>query len=159
MSYTFEVMTQEQAEEIAYSWHYEGDYSFYDMEADEEDLAGFLNPKERGENIFAVWCTHNMVGFFNFNKTDIHTVDIGLGMKPNMAGNGLGLDFVQAGIMFCKEKYKPRHITLAVATFNERAIKVYKKVGFEAVGTFVQETNGSRFEFLKMIYSNSDILN
>lgn len=53
MSYCFRPITQEQAEDIAYNWHYEGDYSFYDMEADQEDLQAFLNPYTRG-NIFAV---------------------------------------------------------------------------------------------------------
>ncbi|MBO1578462.1 GNAT family N-acetyltransferase [Bacillus sp. XF8] len=152
MNYTFEVMTQEQAEEIAYNWHYNGQYYFYNMEADKEDLAEFLDPKERGETTFTVWHNNEMVGFFSFHKIDIHTVDIGLGMKPSMTGNGLGADFVQAGLVFCKEKYKPRYITLSVATFNERAIKVYKKAGFDGVGTFIQRTNGSQFEFLKMIY-------
>ncbi len=30
----FTSMTQEQAEQIAYNWHYDGEYSFYDMDAD-----------------------------------------------------------------------------------------------------------------------------
>ena len=37
-------MTQEQAEEIAFNWHYDAEYSFYDMEADKEDLVEFLDP-------------------------------------------------------------------------------------------------------------------
>ncbi|PFE04283.1 GNAT family N-acetyltransferase [Bacillus cereus] len=152
MNYTFEVMTQDQAEDIAYNWHYEGEYSFYDLEADQEDLAEFLDPNIREETTFAVSENNKLVGFFSFHKIDIHTVDIGLGMKPSITGNGLGADFVQAGLVFCKGKYKPRYITLSVATFNERAIKVYKKAGFDGVGTFIQETNGSRFEFLKMMY-------
>ncbi|ENQ3077813.1 GNAT family N-acetyltransferase [Bacillus cereus] len=153
MNYTFEVMTQEQAEEIAYNWHYGDKYSFYDMEADQEDLAEFLDPKERGETTFTVCKNNEIVGFFSFNKIDIHTVDIGLGMEPNLTGKGLGLAFMKAGLEFCVKKYRPKYVTLSVATFNKRAIKVYEKVGFEAVGTFVQETNGSCFEFLKMMYS------
>ncbi|PDY46568.1 GNAT family N-acetyltransferase [Bacillus pseudomycoides] len=152
MNYTFEVMTQEQAEEIAFKWHYEDKYSFYDMEADQEDLVEFLDPKIRGETTFAVSENNRLVGFFSFNKVDIHTVDIGLGMKPNLTGNGLGLVFIKAGLVFCEKKDQPKYITLSVATFNQRAINVYKKAGFEAVGTFIQETNGSRFEFFKMMY-------
>lgn len=34
----------------------------------------------------------------------------------------------------------------------QRDIKAYEKVGFEEVKTFMQDTNGSSFEFLKMIY-------
>ncbi|WP_459501480.1 GNAT family N-acetyltransferase [Bacillus sp. C1] len=155
MNYTFEVMTQKQAEEIAYHWHYEGKYSFYDMEADQEDLAAFLDFKIRGETTFAVSENGQFVGFFSFHKIDIHTVDIGLGMKPNMTGNGLGLAFIKEGLAFCERKYQPKYITLLVATFNERAIKVYRKVGFEAIGTFIQKTNGGHFEFLKMVYDNA----
>ena len=39
MTYEFNILTQEQAENIAYNLHYDGEYSFYNMEADEEDLA------------------------------------------------------------------------------------------------------------------------
>ncbi|HEK9102563.1 GNAT family N-acetyltransferase [Bacillus pfraonensis] len=153
MNYAFEVMTQEQAEEIAYNWHYEGQYSFYDMEADKEDLVEFLDPTIRAETTFAVSENNQLIGFFSFTKVDIHTVDIGLGMKPKLTGNRLGLAFIKAGLAFCEKKYQPKYITLSVAIFNERAIKVYKKAGFESVGTFIQETNGSHFEFLKMMYS------
>lgn len=155
MGYIFKVMTQEEAREIAYNWHYEGEYSFYDMEADVEDLEEFLNDEMRGDTTFVVWENNVLIGFFNFHKIDNQTVDIGLGMRPDITGNGLGLKFVEAGLTFSKEKYQPKYITISVATFNERAIKVYKKAGFEAVGTFVQETNGSCFEFLRMIYSTS----
>ncbi|MFP3423106.1 GNAT family N-acetyltransferase, partial [Bacillus sp. SIMBA_161] len=47
MKYTFQAMTQEQAEVIAETWRYEGDYSFYDMDADAEDLEEFLDPEKR----------------------------------------------------------------------------------------------------------------
>ncbi|MFD3446059.1 GNAT family N-acetyltransferase [Microbacteriaceae bacterium 4G12] len=153
MDFTFKVMTQDEAREIAYNWHYEGEYSFYDMEADMEDLEEFLNDEMRGDATFVVRENDRVVGFFSFHKIDNQTVDIGLGMRPDITGSGLGLKFVKAGLAFSKEKYQPKYLTLSVATFNKRAIKVYKKAGFEAVGTFVQKTNGSCFEFLKMMYS------
>ncbi|PGZ10957.1 GNAT family N-acetyltransferase [Bacillus cereus] len=152
MNYTYTVMTQEEAEEIAYNWHYEGEYSFYDIEADQEDLAEFLDDESRGDDTFAVKENGTLTGFFSFCKINNRTIDIGLGMRPNITGNGLGLQFVKAGLDFSKENYNCDYITLSVAAFNKRAIKVYKKVGFEAVGTFIQKTNGSCFEFLKMNY-------
>jgi RimJ/RimL family protein N-acetyltransferase len=48
---------------------------------------------------------------------------------------------------YAKSKYTPRKITLSVANFNQRAIKVYRKIGFEEVDTFMQDTNESDFEF------------
>ena len=93
-----------------------------------------------------------LIGYFTVCKINDGTVDIGLGMRPNITGNGFGLQFLNAILAFSKEKYGCKYITLSVVTFNERAIKVYKRAGFEAVGTFIQKTNGSCFEFLKMNY-------
>lgn len=151
MDYIFSKMSQEQAENIATNWHYEGKYSFYDVDADEEDLAEFLEPKERRDSHYIVKESDEEIGFFSFNaKGDV--VDIGLGMKPELTGQGLGLGFFKAGIQFAISRYNPKEITLSVAIFNDRAIKVYKKAGFKPVENFMQDTNGSRFEFLKMKY-------
>ncbi|WP_273834027.1 GNAT family N-acetyltransferase [Guptibacillus sedimenti] len=152
MTYKFEVMTQDQAEDISYNWHYEGEYSFYDMEADEEDLQEFVDPELRGDTKFAVMKNSELIGFFSVNKVDNLTYDIGLGMRPDLTNRGMGLDFLKAGLAFVKNVYNPRKITLSVATFNQRAIKVYRKLGFRDVNTFMQDTNASTFEFLKMEY-------
>ncbi|MCA0173044.1 GNAT family N-acetyltransferase [Bacillus sp. RAR_GA_16] len=152
MTYQFEIMTQEQAEDISYNWHYDGEYSFYDMEADEEDLQEFVDPELRGDSTFAVLENRELVGFFNVTKVDDRTYDIGLGMRPDLTNKGKGLEFIKAGLAFINKKYNPSKITLSVATFNQRAINVYRKLGFKDVHTFMQDTNGSTFEFLKMEY-------
>ena len=151
MDYIFKEMTQEQAEEIASTWHYEGEYSFYDISADEDDLAEFLNPEKRAGSYYIVKQNDEELGFFSF-AVEADSVDIGLGMKPELTGRGNGLEFTKVGVEYAVLKYNPQEITLSVATFNERAIKVYKKAGFTPVSTFMQDTNGSRFEFLKMKY-------
>ncbi|MGP4106430.1 GNAT family N-acetyltransferase [Virgibacillus sp. L01] len=151
MDYAFEIMTQEQAEDIAYNWHYDGIYSFYDMEADEEDLAAFLDANKRNYT-YVVTKDSEVVGFFSFNRTENNTIDIGLGMRPDLTGGGSGSEFIKAGMEFAKSTYSPDKITLSVATFNQRAIKVYRKIGFKDVETFMQDTNCSSFEFLKMVY-------
>ncbi|MFD2617414.1 GNAT family N-acetyltransferase [Terrilactibacillus laevilacticus] len=150
MAYNFSVLTQEQAEDIAFNWHYDGEYSFYDMEADKEDLDEFLNPEERGNSTFAVTKENELVAFFSISRVADGTFDIGLGMRPDLTGKGNGLEFLRAGINFIQTEYKPEKVTLSVATFNQRAIKLYRKVGFKDVGHFLQDTNGSTFEFLKM---------
>ncbi|WP_186577995.1 GNAT family N-acetyltransferase [Aquibacillus kalidii] len=152
MTYKFEIMTQEQAEDIAFNWHYDGEYSFYDMEADKEDLDEFIDPEKRGDLKYAVINNDELIGFFSVNAVEDKTCDIGVGMRPDLTGRGKGLDFLKAGLEFVIKEYKPAKITLSVATFNQRAIKVYRKLGFNDINTFMQDTNGSTFEFLKMEY-------
>ncbi|NIK12604.1 GNAT family N-acetyltransferase [Alkalibacillus almallahensis] len=150
--YQLEIMTQSQAEEIAFNWHYDGDYSFYDMEADEEDLEEFIDPAKRGDSKYAVMDRGELIGFFSVNPVDDQTVDIALGMRPDLTGHGKGLAFLEAGIEFVQREYEPQSITLSVETFNQRAINVYRTFGFRDVKTFMQHTNGSVYEFLKMEY-------
>jgi [ribosomal protein S18]-alanine N-acetyltransferase len=152
MAYNFSVLTQEQAKDIVFNWHYDAEYSFYDMEADKEDLEEFLNPEERGNSTFAVTKENELVAFFSFSEVADGTFDIGLGMRPDLTGKGKGLEFLRASINFIQKEYKPEKITLSVAAFNQRAIKLYRKVGFKDVETFLQDTNGNTFEFLKMEY-------
>ena len=150
--YIFRKMTQEQAEDIASNWHYNDEYSFYDIDADEEDLVEFLDPKKRGDSMFVVMSSIDIIGYFYFNRVYKGIIDIGLGLKPNLTGKGRGVEFLRAGLDFAEFTYNPDQITLSVAIFNQRAINVYKKVGFEEVETFIQNTNGGCFEFLKMTY-------
>ncbi|TAA67464.1 GNAT family N-acetyltransferase [Planococcus salinarum] len=152
MYYLFQPMTQRQAEEIAQNWHYEGDYSFYDMAADPEDLAEFLDAGQRKDAYFTVHQDGEMVGFYSFTQTSADTVDIGLGMKPELTGKGIGREFLKAGLKFAESAYRPDKITLSVAAFNKRAITLYRNSGFNEVERFAQATNGSTFEFVKMIY-------
>ncbi len=150
MTHQFTVLTQPQAETIAYAWHYEGDYAFYNMEADEEDLAEFLDAAQRGQSVFAVASDGELVGFVSVAQTDAETVDLGLGMKPDLTGNGSGRAFVTSILDFVNTTYAPRRITLSVAAFNVRAIRVYEACGFKQTGSFQQPTNGSTFTFIQM---------
>lgn len=150
MTYQFAVLTQQQAETIAYTWHYEGDYAFYDMEADKDDLAEFLDAEQRGQSVFAITFDGELVGFVSVEQSDAETVDIGLGMRPDLTGNGCGRAFITLILGFVKTTYLPRRVTLAVAAFNVRAIRVYEACNFKQIGSFQQSTNGSVYDFVRM---------
>lgn len=150
MKYTFQAMTQEQAEVIAETWRYEGDYSFYDMDADAEDLEEFLDPEKRAGVYFVVLDRYKIIGFYSFQQPDEDTVEIGLGMKPELTGQGAGAEFLAAGLRFAEAVYRPEHFVLSVAAFNKRAIRLYEKNGFKKTESFMQATNGGQYEFVKM---------
>lgn len=149
MRFDIEPLSQSDAEAIA-SWHYEGEYAFYDAEADAEDLAELLDPALRGDTMFAVRDdAGELVGFFAFQITD-DVVDFGLGLHPDLTGKGLGEHFVRAGLDFAQSRFSPKTIQLRVAAFNKRAIKVYERVGFREVEHYMNRTNGGEFEFILM---------
>lgn len=79
MAYHFNVITQEQSENIAFNWHYDHPYSFYDMEADQEDLEEFLNGEIRGDTTYAVTKENELIGFFSFHMIEKGIIESGLG--------------------------------------------------------------------------------
>ncbi|KHE67478.1 GNAT family N-acetyltransferase [Halobacillus sp. BBL2006] len=143
-------MPQEDAEMIA-TWKYPEPYSFYDMTADEEDYEEFIHPEKRSEHTYSVYEDGKLIGFFTIIPTDSLTVDLGLGLRPDLTGKGYGRRFLEEGIEFAKFHYSTEKFTLSVAAFNKRAIEVYRRVGFRKIKVFMQSTNGSEYEFVKMV--------
>lgn len=150
MKYEFSPLTADDVDDIV-SWHYDPPYDFYDMESDPEDFALFTNPNNWDDKYAVFDAERERVGFFSFESAD-GTLEIGLGMHPDLTGQGNGKSFVEAGLEFAEVAYHPEEFSLAVATFNERAISVYETLGFEQRETFVQETNGGEYEFLRMTF-------
>ena len=124
--------------EIAH-WKYEGVYEFYNRMG-EIQLSD--RPEEIIENSFVVLNVNGeLIGHFHFGSVGrIPTVenydytdeylDMGLGMRPDVCGLGMGANFIKLGTEFAEQKYNMKKLRLSVAAFNERAIKAYEKAGF-----------------------------
>ena len=153
MQFTFKPMTETDAHQIA-TWHYPAPYDFYDWDQDPEDLAELLDPQSWQAPNYAVFNEVNeLVGFFSFrhDAQDDQRVEIGLGLRPDVTGKGLGFAFLTAGLTFGQEYFPAGKWSLSVVTFNQRAIRVYERAGFLPLTTFLHHTNGGEYEFLHMV--------
>jgi ribosomal-protein-alanine N-acetyltransferase len=111
------------------AWRYAPPYDFYDGDVDP-----LLNP----ERFFAALDEEGeLVGFYYFEERP-PDLDYGLGLRPDLVGRRLGLDFFLAGLEFARERYGPGGVFLHVAEFNERARKVYEQAGFVVVSRHVR---------------------
>lgn len=151
MSYSLQKMTEQAAREIL-CWRYAPPYELYNSEVTEEALQEFA------ENPYYAICKEGaLVGFYCtgyvaqvpigylFQAYPEGYLDIGLGMRPDLTGQGQGTSFLQF-IMDSIETNQPLRLT--VAAFNKRAIALYEKFGFCKVSSF---TNANDVEFLIMI--------
>jgi ribosomal-protein-alanine N-acetyltransferase len=149
-AFHFKPLSQANAEAIAL-WHYPEPFPFYDWAEDPDDLAELLDPALRGDAYFAVEDgAGDLIGFFSFKKRDARTLQIGLGLRPELTGQGLGGSFLRAGLDYARSRFEPAQFVLSVATFNRRAITVYERAGFIAVRVFMHSTNGGEWEFVEM---------
>jgi [ribosomal protein S18]-alanine N-acetyltransferase len=95
-------------------------------------------------------CRCGLIGFVEVKPSGVGAVDVGLGLRPEYTGRGLGVKFVQSVSTWVAERRSPARLVLRVARFNARAISVYERVGSAPVGTEVAATNARHVEFLRM---------
>jgi ribosomal-protein-alanine N-acetyltransferase len=146
---TIAALTQPEAEAIS-DWHYDPPYDFYDLHADHRDLAELLDPERRGDRYFAAHDgAGELVAYFGLHH-DAGVVGVGIGLRPELTGRGLGLSVLEQGLAFARERFAPRLFRLSVAEFNARAIAVYERAGFVRTRSYVHETNGGALAFVEM---------
>ena len=150
MNFSVVPMNIKYANDMICNWKYDEIYHIYDYKYEEDDL---LDKNKCGIEKFAVLNEkHVLVGEltveFLKKKLNPHeegcVVDysivknepngnydmwLGWGLKPELCGRGFGFKFISECIDFSLKKYNynGEYVKCAVAVFNERAIKVYKK--------------------------------
>jgi [ribosomal protein S18]-alanine N-acetyltransferase len=160
MQFTFTLMSEADVRAIQ-TWRYEGEYTVYNVGGDGDDPSELLDRRspyyaardERGE-LVGYFCFGTAAAIMGNDEPGIYGEDrsvlVGLGLRPDLTGKGLGLAFVQAGLAFGKEHFAPTAFRLFVMTFNQRAIRVYERAGFERVGVVMQPNPQGERPFLEM---------
>jgi ribosomal-protein-alanine N-acetyltransferase len=145
LRFTLKPITPSDARAIS-CWRYEEPYSIYD--GDPTSVDALLQPR------FSYHCFGEDAQVAAGKRLGVYEVepalDVGLGMRPDLTGRGLGAEFLRAGLRFAREVYSPPAFRLTVAAFNHRAIRVYERAGFEIVETFGAPTLGAEREWLLM---------
>jgi [ribosomal protein S18]-alanine N-acetyltransferase len=154
MEWTTRSMTEKHAVEIL-SWKYGKPYDFYNNVLSGDALLEMTN----GSYHVILAGNHHIIGFYCTGKSAqvpagdlVHAyrencLDIGLGMRPDLTGKGLGTDFFYFVLAEIQQCYKGG-IRLTVAEFNRRAIRLYEKFHFVKQGEFLK--GDTKFITMKM---------
>ncbi len=162
--YRFYPMTRDKAIEIS-NWKYEEPYSIYNMEESDECISELLNGEyyyvlDLQKSLVGFICSGNSarvpggyeVGLYNNNET----LDVGLGLRPDITGLGKGQEFLTHCISFLKDQFKVQNFQLVVAEFNKRAIKVYERTGFAKGLSFKSKVKDQEVNFIVMSYPHDE---
>ncbi|HSH04069.1 MAG TPA: GNAT family N-acetyltransferase [Anaerolineae bacterium] len=125
-------------------WRYKPPYDIYNMGGDEDDaVAYFLDPTLYAhavlnkEGQLVAFCTFGPDGQVPGGDYEAEALDIGLGVRPDLTGLGLGRHFVSAVVSFAVQRFAPPCLRVTIADFNIRAQKVWIANGFAPQMQFV----------------------
>jgi len=162
MDFTIRAFTGADADEVA-SWRYPAPYDVYDLTEDPSLDSEIRDPARWGATWFAADDAEpgTLAGFLELVASESETegatrveVEVGLGLRPDLIGQGIGASFVDAALAFSRERWRPSTFALDVFPWNERAIRCYERAGFvrgeEYVRTF---PDGNEVTFLRMARS------
>lgn len=156
MPYAFHPMDEASARETL-AWRYEPPYDFYNPNPDDVDetVQFFLDPHNAYHAItgddgeLVGYCCFGLDARVPGGDYSTTALDVGLRMRPDLTGQGRGLDFVTAILDFARQTFAPQALRVTVATFNKRAMRVYEKAGFERTQVFGREKDGLEFAIMQ----------
>jgi [ribosomal protein S18]-alanine N-acetyltransferase len=139
------------------AWRYEPPYDIYNLgnPPTEEDIQYFLDPQNTYHSItdesgnLLAFCSFGADGQVPGGDYSADALDIGLGVRPDLTGQGDGSLFVDAVIGFARDTFAPTVLRVTVAEFNQRALRVWEKAGFRRVQIFQRNGDSRTYIVLK----------
>lgn len=138
------------------TWRYDSPYDVYSWLPWEQMKAldvEFGNPAIRAEQYVSLLGeSGELAGFAQyFPLKDV--TRLGIGMKPELCGHGLGKRFVTTIVEEALRRKPGHEIDLEVLTWNTRAIRAYQKTGFTITDLYEKMTPGGISKpFYCMVY-------
>ena len=134
------------------AWHYEAPLDFYNLNPNqiEQNVQYFLDSKNQFYGIFEKqefmgFCSFGEDGQVNGGDYSLQGLDIGMGIRPDLIGQGRGSYYVEAVLNFASTKFNPLIYRVTIAAFNQRALRVWHKAGFHPANTFEDKSQGVTF--------------
>jgi len=136
-------------------WRHEAPYDVYNISQPvEEAVEYFLRP---ATNCHVILRGHELAGFFTFGSDarvpggDYASpgLDIGLGVKPSLTGQGGGAGLVAAVVRFARDTRDAGPLRVTIAAGNLRALRVWAGAGF---------TEAQRFESPETVMGSDEFV-
>jgi len=155
MRLRLEEFTESYAKDVC-DWKHDGEYSIYNYPTWNKacnDKWGITVEETRKKEFFAIVDDYNnLCGYIRLASKNEYAL-IGVGLKPSLCGQGLGNILMEIIKQQCTKLYPNKIIALEVRSFNERAIKCYKRAGFNVVDTYKKDTPIGNGEFVRMEFT------
>jgi [ribosomal protein S18]-alanine N-acetyltransferase len=124
-------------------WRYPPPYDFYTLSDDPAATAAFLADAESGyfqlrdgAGQLVAFCCYGEEARVPGGDYDAPALDFGIGVRPDLVGRGQGMRYLVPVLRFGATAHRPQLLRLTVAAFNQRAIRLYRRAGFQEASRF-----------------------
>ena len=134
-------------------WHYETPYDIYNCP--HEDVEKYIQYNiDPANNVYAIFDqAGQLIAYCSYGKDaqvpggdySENALDIGMMVKPELTGRGMGSSFAREVIQNGLHKYTANKLRVTIAAFNKRAIRTWEKNGFQHKQNFKRRGNGMEF--------------
>lgn len=154
MNWTFAPIDRAAAIQVA-GWRYDPPYEVYNIDGSQQEIIADLTDPQYAYHVLfepdgsiAAFCCFGIDARVPGGDYALDALDLGMGVRPDLTGRGLGEQFARAVLDFAQRTYAPRAFRVTIAVFNLRAQHVWTKLGFTAVHTFKAQHSGRPFVIL-----------
>lgn len=149
---TFRPLEKEQALAILH-WRYSSPYDYYNFDAkNTKEVLRYLIDSNNAFNAILNkqgdlegYCSFGADGQVPGGDYSTEALDIGMGIRPDLVGQGYGKQYAQAVARCGTNLCKAQRLRVTIAEFNKRAQRVWKQLGFEQEDRFVKMGSEERF--------------
>ena len=140
MRFNITPMTESDAQEYV-SWRYGAPFDIYNILLAAEEMRQYLafcvDPVNEMYSIrddsgdvvgFCVFGADAQINGGDYSQSDL---DVGMGVRPDHTGKGLGTEFADAVIEFAKAKHAPKALRVTILEYNKRAQRVWERLWFQ----------------------------
>lgn len=154
MIIVFDPMEEPAARAIA-RWRYEPPYDIYNLENSTESIRYALDPRNNyytmrnDDGDLIGFCSFGLDGQVPGGDYRLEALDIGMGVRPDLTGKGHGSQIAANVLNFARKTFQPTIFRVTIAAFNQRARRVWEKMGFQEIQNFTHQE--SQREFIVML--------
>jgi [ribosomal protein S18]-alanine N-acetyltransferase len=140
------------AEAVA-AWRYQGPWSIYDPHPGDEPIsavAGYDAVVDDAGSLVGFVCVGQEARVPGLTEAD-GTIDIGVGMHPDLVGRGLGRRFGAVVLDHVRGRYGDRPLRAVVQGWNQRSLRLARSLGFRDAGTHSCVQDGKQVSYVILV--------
>lgn len=156
MELRFEPMDIDRASAIV-GWRYTQPYELYnsDPAAADETIRWLTDPQNAYFSILAddgvllAFCCFGADAQVPGGDYSAPALDIGFGLRPDLTGQRRSRELIPPVLEFARRRLHAGQLRVTVAEFNQRAVRAWKRAGFEQHASFTATGSDLRFVILQ----------